>query len=97
MKKEADVKREVKKILDDLGAWWFMPVPVGYGKQGVPDFIVCLNTRFIAIETKYGSNKLTAWQERQIDGIDTAGGWTFVINERNIDGLKPALQAICQL
>lgn len=88
MKNEADVKDEVKKVLKSLGAWWFMPVQTGYGVQGIPDFIVCLNGKFLAIETKFGNNKTTAHQEMQMKKIDAANGGAFLINEKNVHNLK---------
>jgi hypothetical protein len=96
MKNEADVKDEVKKVLKTLGAWWFMPVQTGYGVQGIPDFIVCLNGKFIAIETKFGNNKLTTHQERQLKNIEAAKGGAFVINEKNVRNL-PAMIAVRNL
>lgn len=94
MRKEADVKEAVKKILNDLGAYWYMPVQTGYGVKGIPDFIVCLNGRFIAIETKFGINSLTAWQDKQLRKIEDAKGRTFVIYEHNIAPLRAYLEAI---
>lgn len=88
MKNEADVKDEVKKVLKSLGAWWFMPVQTGYGVQGIPDFIVCLNGEFVAIETKFGYNKPTAHQAMQLKKIQEAKGRAFVINEENVKFLE---------
>jgi hypothetical protein len=91
MKKERDVKKRVKEILDEIGAWWFMPVQTGYGKAGVPDFIVCLKGRFIAIETKFGGGKLTALQRVQAEAINKAGGPYAVVDERTVGNLKKVL------
>lgn len=93
MNSEADVKRRVKRVLKSLDAWWYMPVPQGYGKQGVPDFLVCLDGAFIAIETKFGGNKPTRYQQIQLDGIEAAGGVALVINEHNVEDLEAALCA----
>lgn len=88
IQKEADVKREVKKLLVELGFWYFMPVQTGYGVQGIPDFIVCADGRFVAIETKFGSNPLSAHQEMQRGKIIAAMGDYYVINDHNLAALR---------
>lgn len=94
MKNEADVKKAVKKILDKHGAYWFMPVPTGYGVQGVPDFIVCVAGKFIAIETKFGKNKLTTYQEKHRENIQKANGVHLVITELTISTLDSMLTGV---
>jgi hypothetical protein len=91
VKRERDVKDAVKKILDQAGAYFFMPVPTGYGRHGIPDFIVCHKGRFIAIETKFGDRKPTKYQELELQKIQIAGGIALVINESNLDTLKKVL------
>ena len=88
MKKEADVKKRVKEILTELGAWYYMPVPTGYGVQGIPDFIVCYEGLFIAIETKFGGNKCSKWQEIRLREIDEHGGLALVIDETDVERLE---------
>lgn len=96
MKKEADVKAAVKKVLGAFGdkVWWFMPVPTGFGVQGVPDFIVCVNGQFLGVETKFGKNELTAWQVKQMLGIAAAKGAHMTVNERNVEDLRAMLEAM---
>ena len=94
MRNEADVKRAVKRILDELGAYYAMPVGGPYGRSGVPDFLVCFKGAFIAIETKFGSNKPTALQTHEMNKIGAAGGRVFVINEDNVGTLSAQLVAI---
>ena len=50
MTPERRVKTQVRKVLDKLGAYYVMPVTGGYGNSGAPDFLVCLQGRFIGIE-----------------------------------------------
>ena len=89
MKNEGDVKKAVKEVLNSLSnCWYYMPVQTGYGVQGIPDFICCVNGEFLAIETKFGKNKLTSWQEKQGDGILAANGGFLVINEHNIETIR---------
>ena len=84
---ESKVKAKVKIILKNLGAYYVMPVTSGYGNSGAPDFLVCYQGKFIGIECKAGKGKVTALQQKNLDQIDLAGGWTFVINEENVEQL----------
>ena len=79
MTPEGKVKAAVKKVLLERGAYFFMPVQMGYGKRTV-DFLVCLDGRFIAIETKRKTEKARTFQEEILKEIRAAGGLTFVID-----------------
>jgi len=85
---ESKVKKKVKEVLKNLGAYYVMPVTSGYGNSGVPDFLVCYQGKFIGLECKAGKGKVTALQQRNLDQIDLAGGWSFVINEENVEQLN---------
>jgi Holliday junction resolvase len=87
---EVKVKNRVKKILDDAGAYYFMPPANGFGRAGIPDIIGCHKGLFFAVECKAGKNIPTALQEREIRKIIGTGGCAWVINENNVDEL-PAL------
>lgn len=90
---EADVKREVKKLLQSYGAYWYMVVPGGFGRRGVPDFLVCHNGRFLAVETKAkGICKPSPFQAQEMEAIQAAGGTSMVTNARNIDELERWLE-----
>lgn len=93
MRIEADVKKRVKEILKEHGAWWFMPVQSGYGVAGVPDFLICYKGQMLAIETKFGGNRPTPLQRRQLDNIEAAGGRTVVVDETNVESVKAWLHA----
>ena len=84
---ESKVKKRVKEILKVIGAYYVMPVTSGYGNSGAPDFLVCYQGRFIGIECKAGKGRVTALQQKNLALIDGAGGWTFVINEENVEQL----------
>ena len=91
---EAKVKKQVKKILDDIGAYYFSPLTAGYGRSGVPDIIVCYKGKFIGIECKAGKGKLTALQEYNIEQIKRNQGLAIVINEGNIETLLTLVKEI---
>ena len=50
MTPEAKVKKKVKIILDNLGAYHISPMTGGYGNSGVPDIIACYEGYFLGIE-----------------------------------------------
>jgi Holliday junction resolvase len=85
---EKKVKDKVKKILKDNGAYFFSPVTGGYGSSGVPDIVCCYKGRFIGIETKAGSGKPTALQEKNLMEITEKGGVAILINENGISYLE---------
>lgn len=89
---EGAVKAAVRKILDALDVYYFMPPGMGMGRSGIPDIIGCLNGKFIAIECKAGKGKTTALQERELLAISNHGGFAFVANENNLDVLRQQLQ-----
>lgn len=89
---EGDVKKLVKRVLDDVGCggdptsplrdvWYFMPSANGYGRQGIPDFVGCAAGRMFAIETKFGGNTLTAHQLRELDAVKKAGSNAWIVRE----------------
>jgi len=92
MTPEAKVKAKVKKVLQDMGAYYAMPMGTGFGNSGVPDFLVCYQGAFFGIECKAGGNKPTALQLHHMSEIRKAGGVAFVIDETNIDNLRKEME-----
>jgi pantoate kinase len=88
---EVKVKKMIKKMLDDAGAYYAMPIGTGYGNSGVPDFLICSGGRFIAVEAKAGDNKPTALQDSHLQKIRSRGGIALVINETNMHELREVL------
>jgi len=89
---ESKVKASVRKILNELDVYHFMPPGNGFGRAGIPDIIGCMNGHFIAIECKAGKGKTTALQERELSAISNHGGFAFVVHENNLDVLRQQLQ-----
>jgi hypothetical protein len=91
MTPEAAVKMRVKKMLDSMSIYYFMPFGTIYGRAGIPDIVCCANGLFAGIECKAGKNVPTALQERELTKIRDAGGFTWVAREDNLDALKEEL------
>lgn len=91
---EKKVKDKVKKFLDSIGAYHFSPMTGGFGRSGVPDIIVCLKSRFIAIECKANGGKTTMLQEKNINAIRLNKGIAMVVDENNIEYMKEVINDI---
>jgi len=89
---EGEIKDQVRKILDEMNAYYFFPAANGYGRTGIPDVIACIGGHFVGIECKAGSKQPTALQQRELDNIEKAGGTGILINADNIDNLKNILE-----
>ena len=91
MTPEANVKKQIRTILDRVGAYYSMPIGSGFGNAGTPDFLVCHKGLFIGIEAKAGRGKPTALQEHNLKRIMEAGGEAMIVNEKNVDTLEELL------
>lgn len=91
---ESRVKVKLKKALkENFGSkcYSFMPVQTGYGARTL-DYLICINGRFVSIETKKPGGKPTPLQETTIQTIRDAGGLVFVV-----DGDESLKNAITQI
>jgi len=76
--------------------YYAMPIGTGWGNSGVPDFLCCVNGRFLGIEAKANGNKPTELQKKNLMDIELSGGYTAVINE-NASDLQYLVELIKQL
>ena len=82
---EAKVKAKIKAILKTHNVYYAMPMGTGYGNSGVPDFLCCVNGKFLAIEAKAGKGTTTALQDKNIREIKQSGGMAVVIAEEQLE------------
>lgn len=95
MTPEGKVKAKVKNILNQRGAFWYMPMGTPlYSRNGIPDFLVCYKGVFIGIETKAGRGKTTKLQQMELQKIADAGGVGLVVNETNVYKVAAIIDAI---
>jgi Holliday junction resolvase len=87
------VKTAVRKLLDSLNIYHFMPPANGFGRAGIPDIVGCMDGHFIAVECKAGKGTTTALQDRELNAVLNAGGTVFIAREHNLADLKLLLEA----
>ena len=90
---EAKVKAHIKKILQLHGVYYAMPMGTGYGNSGVPDFLCCLNGKFLAVEAKANGGLVTALQQKNLGDIQEAGGLWWIVNETNLIAFEVFIKA----
>jgi hypothetical protein len=93
---EADVKKQVKKLLNQHHWFWWMPPANGFGRTGISDFNALRGGVFLAIETKFGTNKPTHMQVGFLESVASESGMAFVVNEKNLDALAVWLERFDQ-
>ncbi|MEG1013689.1 MAG: VRR-NUC domain-containing protein [Clostridia bacterium] len=73
---ERDIVAAIKKYLTSLGSDVFFWKEHGgaYSTAGIPDIICCYKGRFLGLEAKLPSGRLTELQKRALDKISRAGG-----------------------
>jgi hypothetical protein len=91
---ESKVKAKIKAILKEHRVYYAMPIGTGYGNAGVPDFLCCINGKFLAIEAKANGGKTTALQLKNLREIQDAGGITLVIDEESFNLRPPPLEFV---
>ena len=82
---EGRVKNAVKKVLNERGVYYYMPVSNGFGRVGAPDFICCYRGHFFGVETKAPGceRNTTPNQDREKAAIEAAGGISIVTSQVN--------------
>lgn len=85
---EGDVKNAVKKLFKKYGWFYWMPPGNGYGTSGVADFNALKGGRFLALETKFGSNKPTPAQTNYLRNVQVMGCLAMVVNEKTLVDLE---------
>ena len=93
---EAKVKAKIKAILKAHNVYYAMPIGTGYGSSGTPDFLCCINGKFVAVEAKAGKGQATALQLKNLQLINASGGYTLIIREDNLEYLEQIIEECMQ-
>lgn len=88
---ESVFKQEIKKYLRTFPGIFFHSVPgANFGKNGVPDIVVCYKGRYIGIEAKTYEGVFSEWQKTRKTQIEAAGG--IAIFARSLDDIKEVME-----
>jgi hypothetical protein len=93
VKKEKDFcKNKVTPWIRANKIYFFKPRGGPYSSRpGVPDYILCINGRFIGLEAKTDKGRLTQHQQMEREAIKQAGGAHFVVRPENWGDVKTEL------
>ena len=92
MTPESQLKKQLKALLNERGAYWSAVAGGSYAKPGDPDIIACYKGRFIAIEAKTYEGAQSDWQKLRQKQVENAGGVYLVI--RSADVLADTLDKV---
>ncbi len=85
MRLEKDFQNFVNKKLRTLKNTWFVKI-ADRAKKGIPDYLLCVDGRFIAIEIKRSiTSRATPLQEHTLYEIREAAGCGWVVFPENWD------------
>ena len=91
---ERDVVAAIKRYLASLGSDVFFWKEHGgpYGTSGVPDIICCYKGRFLGLEVKLPTGRLTELQKRAIRKINQAGG--IACRVESVEDVKRVIEQV---
>ena len=78
-KAETVFKERVKKDLEKLPKTWFVKIQQTT-IRGIPDYLLCINGTFVALELKIETGELSKLQDWNLQGIAHAGGMAIVVS-----------------
>jgi hypothetical protein len=90
---ESDIIHKIQTYLKTLQGCFFWKEHGGqFGTAGVPDLIICYKGRFVALEVKTATGKLTVLQAITLKRIQAAGGIAAVV--RSAEDARAILEKI---
>lgn len=91
--KETDLIIKIKQYLKTVdNCFYWKEHGSQFGQAGIPDIIICLNGRFIALEVKTEKGKVSVLQEVILRKIRKAGGIAEVV--RSVEGVRRIIEEI---
>lgn len=94
MQLETKFKNKIRPLLNAIpNSIWFKIQQVSL--RGVPDFLGCINGRFVALELKKDSkSRPTPLQVKVLLDITKAGGYSWIVCPENFEEIYAQLREI---
>ena len=87
--KESAYQKKVINFLKTLPNTWVVNIwGGGFMRAGIPDLLVCINGKFVAIELKRTGGIVSELQKRNIRLINEANGLAMVLYPDKFDDFK---------
>lgn len=84
MQRETLLKIKVIQALKKLPNTWFLKTQE-VARSGVPDILMCLAGRFVAVELKTNEGVISKLQEYNLKKIEETGGVSIVLMPNNFE------------
>lgn len=94
MGEEKIFENSVKKWLKEQGYWFVKIWGGGFQKAGIPDVLACVNGRFVALELKSETGKLSELQKYNLNKITECGGLACEVKPSNWDDVKNIIKTL---
>lgn len=95
MQKETLLKIKVLQALKKLPNTWFLKTQE-VARSGVPDILMCLAGRFVAVELKTNEGVISKLQEYNLKRIEETGGVSIVLTPGNLEASIQFLENIAK-
>lgn len=82
--REKAIENKIKTYLRTKGAYVVKYHGNKFSQVGVTDLLVCYKGRFIGIEVKNETGRITELQKHNLEEIQNAGGFSMVARNVNI-------------
>lgn len=94
-KLEKHFENKIKRFLNTLpNTWHFKHWAGPYSPSGIPDIIACVNGRFVGIEVKKDSGKVSKLQERNIRLINNVNGVGVILYPNDFENFKKMIMKL---
>lgn len=93
---EKNFENRVKKFLKDQGCWTLKTWGGGLQRSGIPDLLVCCNSRFVGVELKAPNGKPSDLQLWNLVKIDDSGGFGWLLYPDGFEDFKEFIMLLKQ-
>lgn len=94
MAEEKTFENKVKKWLKEEGIYFVKIWGGGFQRAGIPDILCCVNGKFVALELKSETGKLSELQKYNLEKIKESGGIGLCVKPKDFENVKLVLNSL---